>query len=105
MFILCFFSTRRRYTRCALGTGVQTCALPIFLTLANDCRLTTPSPILRTYPLFHIILRPKFTVPTIDTLRSLFRSLSPLPEPFGGRKSPLARFALDRTNGVLGTSS
>src|SRR3546814_6949111 len=27
--ILCFFSSRRRHTRCALVTGVQTCALPI----------------------------------------------------------------------------
>src|SRR3546814_4427430 len=27
----CFFSSRRRHTRCALVTGVQTCALPIFL--------------------------------------------------------------------------
>src|SRR3546814_3893926 len=27
---LFFFSSRRRHTRCALGTGVQTCALPIF---------------------------------------------------------------------------
>src|SRR3546814_8552125 len=26
-----FFSIRRRHTRCALGTGVQTCALPICL--------------------------------------------------------------------------
>src|SRR3546814_6293057 len=27
---MCFFcSSRRRHTRCALGTGVQTCALPI----------------------------------------------------------------------------
>src|SRR3546814_10176570 len=28
-----FFSSRRRHTRCALVTGVQTCALPI---LVND---------------------------------------------------------------------
>src|SRR3546814_10102608 len=28
-FILVFFSSRRRHTRCALVTGVQTCALPI----------------------------------------------------------------------------
>src|SRR3546814_7870070 len=28
-----FFSSRRRHTRCALVTGVQTCALPIFLSL------------------------------------------------------------------------
>src|SRR3546814_3454758 len=29
---LFFFSSRRRHTRCALVTGVQTCALPILLT-------------------------------------------------------------------------
>src|SRR3546814_8318072 len=29
-----FFSSRRRHTRCALVTGVQTCALPIFYHLA-----------------------------------------------------------------------
>src|SRR3546814_14114363 len=28
-FYLLFFSSRRRHTRCALVTGVQTCALPI----------------------------------------------------------------------------
>src|SRR3546814_6552868 len=28
---ICFFSSRRRHTRCALVTGVQTCALPICL--------------------------------------------------------------------------
>src|SRR3546814_7260726 len=27
---LLFFSSRRRHTRCALVTGVQTCALPIY---------------------------------------------------------------------------
>src|SRR3546814_8066110 len=31
-----FFSSRRRHTRCALVTGVQTCALPICLLLANE---------------------------------------------------------------------
>src|SRR3546814_1620168 len=30
MFLLFCFSSRRRHTRCALVTGVQTCALPIF---------------------------------------------------------------------------
>src|SRR3546814_1775995 len=29
-FLLFFFSSRRRHTRCALVTGVQTCALPIY---------------------------------------------------------------------------
>src|SRR3546814_10100292 len=32
-----FFSSRRRHTRCALVTGVQTCALPI-------CRKSTVGP-------------------------------------------------------------
>src|SRR3546814_6098673 len=27
---VCFFSSRKRHTRCALVTGVQTCALPIW---------------------------------------------------------------------------
>src|SRR3546814_3100333 len=29
VFVLFLFSSRRRHTRCALVTGVQTCALPI----------------------------------------------------------------------------
>src|SRR3546814_13981960 len=31
-----FFSSRRRHTRCALVTGVQTCALPIWLLLPSS---------------------------------------------------------------------
>src|SRR3546814_19970327 len=30
-----FFSSRRRHTRCALVTGVQTCALPIYTFYTN----------------------------------------------------------------------
>src|SRR3546814_11630627 len=30
LWVFFFFSSRRRHTRCALVTGVQTCALPIF---------------------------------------------------------------------------
>src|SRR3546814_9545709 len=36
-----FFSSRRRHTRCALVTGVQTCALPIWLS-ANPARSVEP---------------------------------------------------------------
>src|SRR3546814_8384243 len=37
MFFFCFFfSSRRRHTRCALVTGVQTCALPILTSLPLD---------------------------------------------------------------------
>src|SRR3546814_6106868 len=32
---VCFFSSRRRHTRCALVTGVQTCALPISTTATS----------------------------------------------------------------------
>src|SRR3546814_2344231 len=35
-----FFSSRRRHTRCALVTGVQTCALPIL----GPARLAIPEP-------------------------------------------------------------
>src|SRR3546814_8617388 len=35
---LCFFSSRRRHTRCALVTGVQTCALPICIDAAEAVR-------------------------------------------------------------------
>src|SRR3546814_9423123 len=31
-----FFSSRRRHTRCALVTGVQTCALPILFQRRNS---------------------------------------------------------------------
>src|SRR3546814_5624274 len=49
MWLICFFfSSRRRHTSCALVTGVQTCALPIYggcfgagvaLALACDIRI------------------------------------------------------------------
>src|SRR3546814_5702507 len=35
-----FFSSRRRHTRCALVTGVQTCALPILLHEEGRCSET-----------------------------------------------------------------
>src|SRR3546814_3061721 len=38
MFVLFFFSSRRRHTRCALVTGVQTCALPILIRAAQRIR-------------------------------------------------------------------
>src|SRR3546814_950629 len=41
LLLLFFFSSRRRHTRCALVTGVQTCALPI-LALAEQFRPQPP---------------------------------------------------------------
>src|SRR3546814_3855309 len=40
-----FFSSRRRHTRCALVTGVQTCALPISLGTANVLAMETGLPL------------------------------------------------------------
>src|SRR3546814_7526437 len=39
-----FFSSRRRHTRCALVTGVQTCALPIYplAQIRRQQKLLTP---------------------------------------------------------------
>src|SRR3546814_10648478 len=44
LFVLFFFSSRRRHTRCALVTGVQTCALPICATVPvpGNARATVP---------------------------------------------------------------
>src|SRR3546814_8448593 len=39
--LLFFFSSRRRHTRCALVTGVQTCALPICTSTCRSGTTTT----------------------------------------------------------------
>src|SRR3546814_9093172 len=39
-----FFSSRRRHTRCALVTGVQTCALPILAKNDSGILFLLPSP-------------------------------------------------------------
>src|SRR3546814_10243936 len=46
VFLFFFFSSRRRHTRCALVTGVQTCALPICRALRRGGDL----PALRYHP-------------------------------------------------------
>src|SRR3546814_14413324 len=49
LFLFCFFcASRRRHTRCALVTGVQTCALPIYDTdperMSTSALLGDPRP-------------------------------------------------------------
>src|SRR3546814_4004329 len=39
--IVFFFSSRRRHTRCALVTGVQTCALPICSRICVRARISS----------------------------------------------------------------
>src|SRR3546814_9478485 len=55
-----FFSSRRRHTRCALVTGVQTCALPILIVRNLDADRTRP-------PL--VQLRERFVQRRRDALR------------------------------------
>src|SRR3546814_5504781 len=43
LFTLFFFSSRRRHTRCALVTGVQTCALPICYDQIMTLSAATPA--------------------------------------------------------------
>src|SRR3546814_19234235 len=44
LLLIFFFSSRRRHTRCALLTGVQTCALPIYrLNWKRRCAAPPPS--------------------------------------------------------------
>src|SRR3546814_9168985 len=53
MFSIFFFSSRRRHTRCALVTGVQTCALPIYVLDASDgsdMGRVTPLELARHFP-------------------------------------------------------
>src|SRR3546814_10617944 len=60
-FCFVFFSSRRRHTRCALVTGVQTCALPILLQHGVELRLEA------------------FAVPVARALARLLAQEAPLP--------------------------
>src|SRR3546814_2621519 len=57
-----FFSSRRRHTRCALVTGVQTCALPICPSATALYGTGLSMPIV---PPFMMFSRP----PTVNSLR------------------------------------
>src|SRR3546814_2868774 len=49
-----FFSSRRRHTRCALVTGVQTCALPISSPPGENRQMEWDSPWGRGAPGWHL---------------------------------------------------
>src|SRR3546814_18221799 len=53
--VIFYFSSRRRHTRCALVTGVQTCALPIFaalLQLGKQSRNVDQRFVIRSLPVY-----------------------------------------------------
>src|SRR3546814_7562007 len=60
-----FFSSRRRHTRCALVTGVQTCALPILP--RRDASLRRHDGLMAYASSFssHALIRPLGSAPTL----------------------------------------
>src|SRR3546814_7645263 len=69
LFDMFFFSSRRRHTRCALVTGVQTCALPICQLSALTGGLLTM--MTATSPSFYIVTE---TGVSSDMFSSLIRT-------------------------------
>src|SRR3546814_2560469 len=69
----CFFSSRRRHTRCALVTGVQTCALPIYQLSLREITKRTG---LSRNTIRKWIRAPEATQPVYQR-RALFKKLSP----------------------------
>src|SRR3546814_9992287 len=85
-----FFSSRRRHTRCALVTGVQTCALPIsgYRAIAAACHVSTgkpPNP--ETSPPVAALWRPDCggSGEWVFHVKQPFRALADLLHPFGRR--------------------
>src|SRR3546814_7937364 len=78
-----FFSSRRRHTRCALVTGVQTCALPISMT-----DTPTPTPTFRP----EIAKRPNVDLPKA-VVQASAGSSAPRSEGSPEAKVPIGRAA------------
>src|SRR3546814_5752122 len=68
MLVVCvlFFSSRRRHTRCALVTGVQTCALPI-------CGHRVVRVELAAAAVFEMLEPPGYSVPACGSLNGCAR--------------------------------
>src|SRR3546814_4375619 len=69
--LIFFFSSRRRHTRCALVTGVQTCALPISAVVL-DVEVAVPGLRQRDLgqPALQLVLLVAHLVCGVDALRS-----------------------------------
>src|SRR3546814_5211946 len=80
-----FFSSRRRHTRCALVTGVQTCALPI-------CRISTA------------VAEPKSSKEIQEEIRRIKEAVKKL-SGFWISESAAAIYALEWALGKIGRAS
>src|SRR3546814_2574232 len=67
VYLFFFFSSRRRHTRCALVTGVQTCALPISLAYAYPTSRFEPAAV------FDLNTRPARERLSRSALKGFFR--------------------------------
>src|SRR3546814_3643468 len=66
-----FFSSRRRHTRCALVTGVQTCAVPISLILLAG-RLAIPKDLYESADVDGASTLQKFRFVTFPSMQNLY---------------------------------
>src|SRR3546814_9536866 len=76
LFVCFFFSSRRRHTRCALVTGVQTCALPICpLLISTWNRGTEPFTIAPGDRIAQLLLLPlqRAALQVVDTFEHISR--------------------------------
>src|SRR3546814_11848586 len=105
-----FFSSRRRHTRCALVTGVQTCALPIsarvqLIAAMNPCRcghLGDPALACSRAPRCAADYQAKLSGPLLDRIdlhvevQAVSAADLVLPPPAAGRAEIAARVAAAR---------
>src|SRR3546814_18421173 len=86
-----FFSSRRRHTRCALVTGVQTCALPIYQSMLEEAileakaggTLDRPRDFSPQITVDAPILIPDDYVPDLDLRMGLYRRLNAVEDKAG----------------------
>src|SRR3546814_9580935 len=103
LFVLCFFfSSRRRHTRCALVTGVQTCALPIWSGMLASTRSKF------TFSIFYPFEAERFNSRGTASLRAhVEKSLCKLLAPGVGdavrRRAPVPTSTESTSGGDLGS--
>src|SRR3546814_9476137 len=87
-----FFSSRRRHTRCALVTGVQTCALPISTITAPDSR-SALNRVMDVLGPDAVIIQTRKTRGGVEVVAGVERRMPPIaPQALKPRHDPMVRF-------------
>src|SRR3546814_3894341 len=101
LFFFLFFSSRRRHTRCALVTGVQTCALPIYPKQSKHWALD----IAVAFPTLHINLSPggfwSHRFWPISVNRTRWEAEFHVPKPLTGREKLQQELYITRIAEIL----